>query len=46
MIMMSHRTGKRARAVFLFAGLLCGHNQTELKALSRKKEKYKWQKEQ
>lgn len=44
--MMSHRTSKRARAVFLFAGDFCGRNQAELKALSRKKEKQQWQKEQ
>jgi hypothetical protein len=37
--MMSHRTGKGVRAVFLFTGLLFGYNQTELKGLSRKKEK-------
>jgi len=38
-LMMAYRTGKRARAVFLFPSRFNRCNQTELKVLSRKKEK-------
>jgi hypothetical protein len=43
---MAYRTGKRARAVFLFSSRFSRCNQTVLKTMSRKKEKLKWQKEQ
>ena len=37
--MGTDRTGRRASAVFLFSGGFSGCTQTELKGLSRKKEK-------